>query len=354
MTATRSVPDPRPFVLITGVRGRIGRRVAEALHADYRILGFDLPMAEPPPPDVTLIPCDLTDEQDLHRALRDVREHTTQLASVVHLAAYYDFSGEPSPLYDQLTVQGTRRLLEGLADFEVEQFVFSSSMLVMQPVEADDPPIEEDSPLEADWDYPRSKLEAEAAIRKFRRDIPAVILRIAGVYDDDCSSIPLAQQARRIHEKTLESHFFPGRTEHGQSFVHVEDVARSIQEAIRRRHDLGPEEVFLIGEPDLMSYEELQDRMGQILHGKDWTTLRIPQPLAKVGAHVKGKLPGGDDEFIKPWMIDIADAHYPVSIEQARTRLGWVPCHRLRDDLETMLAGLKSDPDKWYATNGLD
>ena len=56
--------------------------------------------------------------------------HGTRIASVIHLAAYYDLSGEPSPLYEQIIVGGTERLLEQLRQFQVEQFVFSSTMLV--------------------------------------------------------------------------------------------------------------------------------------------------------------------------------------------------------------------------------
>jgi len=37
-----------------------------------------------------------------------------RIASGIHLAAYYDFSGEPSPLYDEITVRGTERLLRAL------------------------------------------------------------------------------------------------------------------------------------------------------------------------------------------------------------------------------------------------
>ena len=56
-----------------------------------------------------------------------------RLASVVHLAAYSDFSGEPSSLYDEITVRGTGRLLRALQTFHVEQFIFSSTMLVHAP-----------------------------------------------------------------------------------------------------------------------------------------------------------------------------------------------------------------------------
>src|SRR5690606_18425788 len=99
------------------------------------------------------------------------------------------------------------RLLNALMSFDVEQFVFSSSILVMQPVEEEYEIISEKSPTEGNWDYPRSKLEAEQVLMNEHGNIPVVILRIAGVYDDACHSIPIAQQISRIYEKKLESYF---------------------------------------------------------------------------------------------------------------------------------------------------
>ncbi|HJS07876.1 MAG TPA: NAD(P)-dependent oxidoreductase, partial [Pirellulales bacterium] len=212
----------------------------------------------------------------------------------------------------------------------------------------------EDSPVEATWDYPESKIKAEEVIRQEHREIPVVVLRIAGVYDEDCHSIPIAQQISRIYEKTLESYFFPGDASHGQAFVHLDDLVDCFRKCIERRRQLGAHELMLIAEPDVMSYAELQDRLGELLHGKEWPTIRIPKVAAKAGAWVQEKMAGeGEETFIKPWMIDLADAHYPVQIERARQRLGWDPKRRLRDTLDEMVRRLKRDPKGWYERNGL-
>jgi nucleoside-diphosphate-sugar epimerase len=274
------------------------------------------------------------------------------LASVIHLAAYYDFSGEPSPLYQTLTVEGTRRLLKELQKFQTEQFIFSSSLLVMKSV-GEGEIITESSPTEAEWDYPGSKLEAEKAIEEERGAIPSVILRIAGVYDEDCHSIPIAQHIRRIYEKQFESYFFPGDPQHGQPFVHLDDLIDCLRKLVERRHTLDQRELLLIAEPEVVSYGELQERLGELIHGEEWPTIRIPKTVAKAGAWAKEKLTGDEETFIKPWMVDMADAHYPVAIEQARQRLDWAPRHRLRDTLEEMIRRLKRDPRQWYLTNKL-
>ena len=350
------MPSTQPVVVITGSSGLIGSRLGAALSAQYRVVGLDV---KPPPdgdPRVGFIECDLTDDDSVAKSLRQLgNQYGSRLASVVHLAAYYDFSGEPSPLYEELTVEGTRRLLTALQeqDFDVEQFAFSSSLLVMQPADEGEK-VSEMSPVEGEWDYPESKLRAEAVIRTLRGRIPAVILRIAGVYDEDCHSIPIAQQISRIHQKQLESYFFPGDADHGQAFVHFDDLVDCFVKTIERRGELPDYEVLLIAEPDVMSYAELQDRIGELLHGEEWPTIRIPKAVAKVGAWVQEKLASEEDPtFIKPWMVDLADQHYPVEIRRARERLGWEPRHRLHGTLDEMIGRLKRDPAGWYEENGL-
>lgn len=347
-------PAHQPCVLITGSSGLIGRRLTEALRRDYPVIGFDLRPPEDAPPGTAFIRCDLTDDDSVKLALAEVRrDFGVRLASVVHLAAYYDFAGEPSPLYRELTVEGTRRLLTGLQSFETEQFIFSSTLLVMKPSEEET--LSADSAVEAEWDYPRSKLAAEQVIAAERGATPALILRIAGVYDEDGHSVPIAQQISRIHQRQLESYFFPGDSSRGQSFIHLDDLIDCIRTAIAKRGQLPPFEKLLIGEDDVMSYADLQERLGELIHDRQWPTIRIPKAFAKAGAWVKEKLASDDDQqpFIKPWMIDLADQHYAVSTGHARSLLGWSPRHSLRETLPEMVRRLHQDPQRWYEVNGL-
>lgn len=342
-------------VIVTGSSGLIGAAVCQRLEAEgYRTFGFDRP-GFPHPPDVSeAIDCDVTDPASIDEALDQVRRHAgPRIASVVHLAAYYDFSGEPSDLYDKVTVRGTQRLLQALQRhaFGVEQFLFSSTMLVHAPGRPGER-LTEDSPMEATWEYPRSKIETERIMREERDGIPIVMLRLAGVYTDDCQSIPIAHQIQRIYERDLTSHVFPGDTDAGQSFVHLDDAVDAIFRCVDRRHDLPPVLPLLIGEEDVMSYGELQHALGELIHGQEWRTLRVPKPLAKVGALVQDNLPGSD-AFIKPWMIDRADDRYVLDTRRAREWLDWRPQRSLRETLPRMVAALKADPERWYHENKL-
>ena len=344
----------KPVIAITGASGLIGTRLVEAFAGDYNVVGLDL---EPLPIEregVDWIRCDLTKEGGVDDALKVLKHnYGDTVASVLHLAAHYDFSGEPSPMYDKLTVEGTRRLLRGLRSFTVAQFVFSSSLLVQEP-STDDHPITAYSPVDAEWDYPQSKLEAERVIGEERGQIPTVVLRLAGVYDEDCHSLPIGQQISRIYEKQLESYFFPGDKTCGQAFIHLDDLVSCFRAVVERRGSLPGHSMFLIGEEDVMSYEELQEDLGRYIHGKAWPAIRIPKVVAKAGAWVKDKLASDDDApFIKPWMIDLADQNYPVSVKRAREHLGWEPQLTLRQTLPAMIGRLHADPKKWFEKNGL-
>lgn len=339
-------------ILITGISGLIGTALYKEFKDRYRVIGLDVRKPNSLD-DLEFYDCDLTSDESVESTLRKIQDETQgRLASVIHLAAYYDFAGDPSPLYEKLTVQGSERLLKGLNRFfNVEQFIFSSTLLVMKPVQPGEK-LEENSELRAEWDYPKSKIEAENIIREEAKSIPVVILRIAGIYDEEGHSPPICQQMSRIYEKKLESHFYPAPMDRGQPFLHLEDLVDLVSKAIEKRKRLKPFEVFLAAEPELMTYEELQDSIGLLLHGKEWSTLRIPGFVAKAGAWVKDKV-SSDEQFIKPWMVDLADDHYPVSINKAKEQLGWKPAHRLRETLPEMAEFLKQSPRQWYKENGI-
>lgn len=352
-----SARSGQPLLVITGSSGLIGTRLVNALRSEYRIVGMDVKVSDENTAndDFHFVQCDLTDDESVSSSLSKIRSRFGgQVAGVIHLAAYYDFSGEPSPLYRTLTVDGTRRLLRGLRDFKIEQFLFSSSLLVMKSAE-DDRPIDASSPLEAEWDYPQSKLAAEKVIAEEQGDYESLILRMAGAYDEDCHSIPLAQQIRRIYERQLESYFFPGDKTHGQSFIHLSDLVDCVRLSVERRKQLPSREVLVIGEGDVMSYEELQETIGELIYGHEWPTIRIPKAAAKAGAWIKDKLASSEREapFIKPWMIDLADQNYPVNVRFARKQLGWEPQHSLRNSLPEIVGRLLQNPSKWYEINGL-
>jgi nucleoside-diphosphate-sugar epimerase len=344
--------DGKEVILITGASGRIGFKSAERASAHYQIVGFDVYLAGQLP-GVEFVTVDMASDESVKKGLDHVRKnYGNKIASVIHLAAYYSFSTQHSPNYDKITVQGTERLLRGLQQFDVEQFIFSSTMLVHRPTKPG-VKINEDSPVDPKWDYPASKVKTEAVIHRERGKIPAVNLRIAGVYDDNCHAIPLSNQLQRICENQLESHVFAGDVTHGSSFVHMDDLTDALALCIQKRKTLPPELTLLIGEEVTFSYDQIQRMMQRLIYGREWKTWSIPKPIAKFGAWVLDHMPFMKPSFIKPWMIDIADDHYELDISRAKSVLGWQPKYRVDRVIPQWIEELKKDPLMWYDENKL-
>lgn len=342
----------REVILITGASGRIGFKAAEHFSKQFQIVGFDVFLAGSLP-DVEFVTVDIATDESVKEGLDHVREnYGNKIASVIHLAAYYSFASSESSNYDRITVRGTQRLLKGLQSFDVDQFIFSSTMLVHKPT-APGIKITEDSPLDPSWGYPRSKVQTEELIHKERGKISAVNLRIAGVYDDHCHSIPLSNQLQRIFENQAEAHVFAGDVTHGASFVHMNDLINALALCVEKRKTLPPELTLLIGEDVTFSYDQLQRMMQRLIYGKEWKTWSVPKPIAKVGAWGQEHLPLMKPSFIKPWMIDRADDHYELDITRAKKVLGWQPKYRVDKVIPRWIEELKRDPVMWYDENKL-
>ena len=349
----------KPLVVVTGSGGSIGSALIARLGDGYRVVGLEREAEDPP---CETLECDLADDASVDAAMDELRRrHGDRIAAVVHLAAYFDFTGEPSPLYDEVNVGGTRRLVQGLARFEVERFVYSGTMLVHEPAEIGRR-IDEDTPLRPEWAYPESKAAAEREIEAHAGDMPYALLHLAGLYDGESAVPTLSHQIARIYERGLKSRVYAGDMRAGQSMIHREDLMDLLVRVIERRADLPRRVTILAGEPDPMSYRELQDAIARLVHGTDrWRTFTLPAPLAKLGAFaqvqaepaIPDAFDRGEKPFIRPFMVDMASDHYALDVARAERLLGWEPRHDLRRDLAALVGSLEDDPAAWYRRQGI-
>jgi len=274
-------PRRKPLVLITGASGRIGSKLIERLRAHYRIAAFDIRPAE----GVDFYNADISKPESVGEALAALKkDHGTKIAAVVHLAAFYDFTGEDDERYRTINVEGTRHLIDGLGALAVERLVYASTILVHEPGRPGDL-ITEDTPIAPHWAYPQSKAEAEEIVVKQAGDTPWTILRLAGVYDEEVAVPTLAQQIARVYELDFEAGVYAGDPSAGQSLLHTEDMVEAIAAVIDKRDALPKQQILLIGEPGAASYAELQQRIGMLIHGgESWKPVPLPKPIAKLGA----------------------------------------------------------------------
>ena len=344
----------RECIIITGSSGLLGHALSHHFgEQDHTVLGFDREGPPYPPPNTETIFCDLTSDESVQKTMFLVESrYGARIKAVFHLAAYYSFDGENSHMYKDLTLKGTERMLRELENFDVKQFIFSSSMLAYKPNDKGRR-LTEDSELGGTWAYPQSKVDTEKLLQEKHGKIPLVVLRIAGVYSNICQSIPLAHQIQRIYERSIEGHMYSGDIHVKQSFVHLEDVVDAFDACVRNADKLPPYSVFNISETNTMSYQDIQTEVANVLFDEPWKTIEVPKPFAKAGAWVEQQLPLPEKPFIRPWMIDRASDNYEMDSTRAERVLGWRAKHSLRETLPLMLEGLKVDPERWYELNKL-
>ena len=159
----------KPTVIVTGISGNLGQRLAPML-ADYTVVGIDV--TPPAAPVDRFVPLDLGKEDSTRELFLLLRE--LQPVSVVHLAFVID--PQRSGVLDvdemwQINVAGTARVMEAVTEANrnsgasIRQFIFPSSVSAY----GSDIPgtVTEDSPLEAHTlPYALHKKESDLVVQQ--------------------------------------------------------------------------------------------------------------------------------------------------------------------------------------------
>jgi len=127
---------PLPALILTGASGFVGRHLLDEFKEERRIFAIarrsQRQSGAAVHPNIAWMRVDIADRDGLGRAFREIR--TAGGARVlVHLAAYYDFTGDAHPAYQRTNVEGTRLVLEGARQIGVSDLVFASSSTLRRP-----------------------------------------------------------------------------------------------------------------------------------------------------------------------------------------------------------------------------
>ena len=326
-------------VLVTGASGFLGGHLVEALvKSKHQVAALVRERSDTHFLDhlgVELRKGDLTDPMSLERAVKGVD-------AVVHLAAYYTFSGKKE-LYQRINLQGTKYLLEAMLVNNVRRLVYCSSTEAIGPTK--NGAADESSPCHPYYEYGRSKLEVEQHIqRSASRGIDYTIIRPSGIYGprniDDVSYWFITSFANSVASKMI-----IGDGKKVLMFVHVEDVVQGFVQALQRPQvSIG--QTYIVSDVRAYSYEEIYAIMAKIFH-KEPPKRHIPVWLAKV---MVAPVQGFNYLRRKPnfiWRISTMDTFKfdrNYSIAKARQELGYEPQHALPE-------GLKETAD-WYREEG--
>lgn len=273
---------------------------------------------------------DLTDPGTMREALKDVD-------AVIHLAAYYTFTGRRE-LYEIVNVKGTADLLAACKEKGVRRFIYCSSTEAMGPI--DRPPGDEGSPLRPQYEYGRSKVRAEELVRASGLDW--TILRPSGIYGP--SNVDDVAYYFITSFKGIASKFIIGSGKNLIQFVHVKDVVQAFMKALDRPASIGG--TYIISQARPYTYEEVYRILAEIFNQKEprW---RIPKGLAElIMLPIEGfyALIGKENFLYRRETVRSVTSDRAFSIEKARRELDYEPVYDLPEGMAETVA--------WYRENG--
>ena len=311
------VPSGEDAVLVTGICGNLGRRVARHLHRDMRVVGLDRRKFPGKPKDIEHYSVDLRRNrvEDIFREL--------PIKSVVHLGTMHNPRGNREE-HHSWNVGGLSRLLEYASKHKVRKFVLLSSANVYGPRPDNAQFLNEDAPLLAAGAFSdmRDLVELDMLVQSFfwkYPEIETVILRpthiLGSVHNAPSNYLRLKVAPTLLgFDPMLQT-------------VHQDDVVRAIQLSLRP----GIRGIFNMAGPQAL-------RLSAILKKLDRQSVPIPYTLAKFGIRRLWSLrmtsfPAPELDFVR----------YVCMVDDRRARevLGYEP----RFDIDETLRAV--DEERW-------
>jgi nucleoside-diphosphate-sugar epimerase len=246
----------KPTILITGVSGQVGTRLARELD-DFQVIGADIREPARSEDLFRFEKIDLAAERSCDQLLDLMRAYRPE--ALAHLAFVTDpgpAEGRDARAMWQTNVFGTSRVLEAIAEHNrmsgrIEKFVFTSSALVYGPAPVLQP-VTEGAPLQArSLVYAEQQQEADLTVQEriaglggcrtyiLRSQVhggpgarnyllaalhgqPSVRGRLGRLFERRAARLPLFLPNRGDH------------LDHRFQFVHVDDGARLVAHIVRR------------------------------------------------------------------------------------------------------------------------
>ncbi len=147
-----SIPPPRPShepaepgIVVTGICGRLGRRLCRALHRETRVIGIDRRAFPDKPKDVEHWPVDLR-RKKTQDVFRPGQRGGVAVAAVVHLGVMHDPRASEAD-HHSWNVAAFTKLLDYVAQYRIAKLIVLSTSTVYGP-QPDNPQfLTEEAPL---------------------------------------------------------------------------------------------------------------------------------------------------------------------------------------------------------------
>jgi UDP-glucose 4-epimerase len=312
-----SIPSPvrlsqepvEPGIVVTGICGRLGRRVCRVLHRETRVIGIDRRGFHDKPKDVEHYQVDLR-----RKKLQDVfRGGASSVAAVVHLGVMHDPRAS-SEEHHSWNVSGFAKLLEYVAQYKIPKLVVLSSANVYGPQPDNAQFLTEEAPLLGGQQFPdiRDLVEVDMLAQSFfwkHPETETVVLRpvhiLGSVHNAPSNYLRLPMVPTLLGFDPM------------VQVIHEDDVVHALRLALRP----GVKGIFNVSGPDPIPLSRLVRTVGR-------PTMPIPHTIGKMVLSRLYRLrlssfPAPELDHIKYVCM--------VDDRRAREELGYAPRRSLED-----------------------
>ncbi len=349
----------RPVVVVTGAAGFLGSATVVDLARDHAVVAAD--RRQPPEallgatPGVRWQRFDVADAAAVDTCLQRARARHGRLDVVVHYAAFYHFGSDWLPEYDRTNLEGTRNLLEAAGRHGARRLIFASSVAATLPPEPGRR-LDERSPADGTIPYARSKAIGETMVAEHASRLPAIILRIGGVFSDWCELPPLYSLIEMWSRRGPAGRIVPGRGKSGVPYIHRAELVARVRACIARHDEFDACERLLACGSRAVLHDELFPAIRRLTRGVESPRpLHVPRLLARAGLVLAATVGPrvGIRIFEQPWMARYIDRPWLTDGRISEQKLKPSPRSgfELLERLPAMIGNRTRHPRQWRLRN---
>lgn len=316
-------------VIVTGAAGFLGSAVTLELARDMAVIAIDHR-----PPSAALLKAtehvdwhqvDIADRDALSDVFQEVKGRLGRIDFVLHLAAFYHFGTDPHPEYQRTNIDGTSAVLQAAIENGAGRLIFFSSLAAMLPA-PNGAMLTERSPTSVILPYGESKSAGEHRIQDASTQLPAIVLRIGGVFSDWCELPPLDSLIRMWAGRFPLNRLVAGHGSTALPYLHRDDLVRCVRACVDQNEKLGPFEVLLASQHGAVSHLELFEGVQHACqHGDRIKPVFVSPASARLGLALRRGwgLLTRNPPYERPWMLRFIDRPWIADTTTTQKKLGW-------------------------------
>ena len=343
----------KPGMIITGATGFLGRRLINHLASRYQIYGIGRrtldDLISNHKKDVSWYLVDIADFDALKGVFNRIKEKGN-VEIILHLAGYYDFTGDNHPEYERTNVQGMKNVLELCVPLKPKRFYFTSSVAAC-PFPIPGESITEKTPPTAPPPYSISKRKGEEMLAEYKGIVPSCILRLAAIFSYWCEYEPLYNFINTWFSGRWNSRILGGHGNWGIPYLHARDLIAFYLAALEKKDELQPYEILQASPNGVTTIREIFYEVTRCYFGSRRHMIYSPKYPAWAGIWVREKIGRmiGRVPFERSWMGQYIDQQLYVDARHTHQRLDWTPRKNLDiiQCIPQMIRNMQNNKDEW-------